>query len=494
MKPFAFGLALVALLPSTGFAQRVAPFTRPTAPSHADLNRMHLQLAWRNRLPMAGARDGIATVQVLGGELLVQTRTGLISLLNAENGQVRWQVRLRTPFQGQHPLGHNYNTIFGYNQTFVFGLDRASGELKYIFDLSNIPSAAPVADAERLYVCLTGGKMLVYDLTNPIPKRDERGAPGENLIVPRQEEEKPRDMGPSRPGSHPAASPLFDRRRNLVSIGPLTTASQAARGDVERFTLPLRWQYMVDRRLEQTPVLTPRNSNDPGYVLLGSTDGTFTIGSKLGTEIVFSWRAGSTPVAAMNRHGHEAYIALEDGSVIAMTLQLLRDREPGKVLWRVGTGGALERRLDVTDEDVYALPKNRGLLRFRRDNGDLVWRSPEAERFLAASKRFVYSLDRTGRLLVLDRANGAPLGRLDVRDFTVPVDNDYTDRIYLASHDGQIICLRDRAHPKPLWNKKFVEDQPLHPKDKRPEENEKGLPKKEMEKNEMEKKEMDKKE
>ena len=75
-----------------------------------------------------------------------------------------------------------------------------------------------------------------------------------------------------------------------------------------------------------------------------------------------------------------------------------------------------------------------------------------------------------------------------MRNFTVPVANDYTDRIYLAAHDGQIVCLHGRSHPKPFWNKKYAEDQPLLTRDKRPEEKEIGQPK-EAPKKEMEKKE-----
>lgn len=490
MKKFAILLAVVVLTGSTKLAHsEPRPHTRPTGPSASDLNRLHLQLGWRNRLVMAGGRDGIATVQVLGDQLLVQTRTGLIALLNAENGQILWQTRIRAPYHGQHPLGHNYNTIFGYNHTFAFGLDRANGQLKYIFDLAHVPSASPVADAERLYICLTGGQLMVYDLTNPIPIRNESGAPGENLFVQREEEPMERDLGPSNRKNYAASSAVFDRRQSLASIGR-SSASQASRGNRASFTLPLLWELQVRRRLELAPMLTPRNSNDPGYVLLGSTDGTFTIGSKLGRDIVFRWNAGSSPVAPMSRHGHEAYFGLEDGSIVAMTLQLKRDLEPGKIHWRTGTGGAIEHRLEVTDEDIYATPKRRGLMRFRRDNGEMLWRAADAERFLAAAKKFVYALDRTGHLLVLDRARGEVLSRLDTRDFTVPANNDYTDRVYLASHDGQIICLHDRSLSKPLWNKKFVEDQPPHPKGKAPpEEKEMAKPKEEAPKKEAEKKE-----
>ena len=377
MKRFAIWLAAAGLLETTGFAQVGArSYTRPAVPTTAALNRLHLQLGWKNRIAMAGASDGIQTVQVLGNQLLVQTRTGLISLLNAENGQIIWQTRNRTPHRGLLGLGHNYNTIFGYNHTFVFGLDRANGKLKYIFDLHNMPSTAPVADAERLYVCLTGGRMMVYDLTSPIPQRDEHGAPGENLYAPRETEPMERDYGPASRRNYATTAPSTTRSQALISIGPLSTAVEASRGNQPRFTLPLAWDYKVDRRLEQIPLLTPRNSNDPGYVLLGSTDGTFAASSKMARETVFRWNAGSAPVAPMNRHGHEAYIGLEDGSVIAMTLQLQRDLEPGKIHWRVGTGGAIERRLEVTDEDVFVTPKQRGLLRYRRSNGELICAPP----------------------------------------------------------------------------------------------------------------------
>ena len=229
-------------------------------------------------------------------------------------------------------------------------------------------------------------------------------APGENLFALRELEPVELDNDPIKPKGYATNSPLSTRGKPLIAIGPLTKASEAARGNDPVFALPLLWHFRVDRRLEQAPVLTLRHQYDPGYVLLGSTDGSFTIGSKIARDIVFKWDAGSMPVAPIARHGHEAYIGLEDGSIMAMTLQLQRNLQPGKILWRAGSGGAIERRLAVTDEDVYATPKNRGLLRFRRDNGEMVWRAPDAQRFLAESKKFVYALDRSGHLLVLDRA------------------------------------------------------------------------------------------
>jgi hypothetical protein len=106
-----------------------------------------------------------------------------------------------------------------------------------------------------------------------------------------------------------------------------------------------------------------------------------------------------------------------------------------------------------------------------RQLGDERWLNPDAERFLAASARFVYTTDRFGELLILDQLRGRSLARLPMREYNVPVTNELTDRIYVASHDGQIACLRQREQTAPLtmksdpWQRKAepMPDQPAEP-------------------------------
>ena len=90
--------------------------------------------------------------------------------------------------------------------------------------------------------------------------------------------------------------------------------------------------------------------------------------------------------------------------------------------------------VDVSDgaaveKDLYVTAEGKGLGRLNRDTGEPLWNirkqdySPEAERILAVNPKFVYAADRVGRLLVLDRKNGAQLSRFDVHDFVFPVVN-----------------------------------------------------------------------
>ena len=62
----------------------------------------------------------------------------------------------------------------------------------------------------------------------------------------------------------------------------------------------------------------------------------------------------------------------------------------------------------------------------------------------------MYATDRTGNLLVLDRRRGTQLAKLDVSKFVFPAQNETTDRILLAAHDGTVISLNDKAYAAPF--------------------------------------------
>ena len=103
----------------------------------------------------------------------------------------------------------------------------------------------------------------------------------------------------------------------------------------------------------------------------------------------------------------------------------------------------------MTADDVYLEPENNGLMRLSRGNGDVVWRNAEAVRFLAANKKFVYANDRHGQLLILDRVRGTQLAGFNSRDYVFPITNVVNERLFLAAHDGQLLCLYDRGSPAP---------------------------------------------
>jgi hypothetical protein len=112
----------------------------------------------------------------------------------------------------------------------------------------------------------------------------------------------------------------------------------------------------------------------------------------------------------------------------------------------------------ANDDSVFLAPERAGLYRLNRENGETIWRNTNADRFLAANPKFVYATDRTGRLLVLDRARGVQLGVYGAAwDYVVPVTNEITDRLFLASNDGLLVCLHDRDYARPARMKEYFD-------------------------------------
>ncbi len=101
-------------------------YSCPDLPSPEVLDRLNLKMAWHKYVPMDGRRDGFATIRVNGTDLMVQTRSGLITVLDAETGQTRWRSRVGKPYSGLLPLAANSRSVFVFNNGYLYALDRAT--------------------------------------------------------------------------------------------------------------------------------------------------------------------------------------------------------------------------------------------------------------------------------------------------------------------------------------------------------------------------------
>jgi hypothetical protein len=127
---------------------------------------------------------------------------------------------------------------------------------------------------------------------------------------------------------------------------------------------------------------------------------------------------------------------------------------PARVEWRSTLGGLLNRKPVATADAVYASGDHAGVVKVDALTGDVIWRTESiADRLLAVNEEFAYVQDRLGNLLVYDARKptdpetrrSAPLARLDVVGFNVPVTNSQTDRLFLTADNGTLVCLRDAS-------------------------------------------------
>jgi outer membrane protein assembly factor BamB len=381
-------------------------YTQPCLPSKAALDRLNLVLAWRAFVPTDTDRDGIYSMHLLGDDLVVQTRSGMVVMLDAETGATRWRTALGQPFRVTTSLGHNSRSIFAVSGIRLFSLDRATGIVQWSFTLPHAAAAAPAADENQLYLPLGNRRLYVYELPHMPP------APGT---------------------AREAALPSTTEAGALPNTRAYATPEQLAHSP-----LLFKWNYEVPGFLEQAPLLTATTA------VIADTNGDVIGLPKGHNNEIFRFQARSPISAGLGQHGSTAYVASSNFDVYAL------DMLTGYPQWRFTADRLILRKPAVTDDDVYISPQQAGLFRVDRRTGRELWRNGDAERFLAHSRSYVYAVDRFGCMLVLDRARGTILSGLYVGEYVAPFSNDVNDRIYLAANNGLIICLRDRDLIKPL--------------------------------------------
>jgi outer membrane protein assembly factor BamB len=419
----------------------IKTITHPALPSREALDRMNLSLAWSARLPVQGQRDGFLSVQVFPAkphpQVLVQTFAGVATLFDGETGDQLWSIRIGEPYATAQPAGANSNSIFITRRDTLYVINRSTGRHRAatankkspIFDyglpLPYVPTAAPNADEEAVFIVMNG-RVGSYALPGYEP-------------APPTVEVAPKDETPAKePGTEPAEEPKETPKELPKAVAAVAPREEPKEGGAA--PLPLQgWSALVFNGLiKERPLL----SGDQVSVI--STTGTLFSLNKfeylVRGEFQFFGKVGQAP----GQHGSTAYVAATDSTVYAVDMDLLR------LTWRFPVGGAVLHPLVVTDADVFVSSQGDGLLRLRRDNGREAWRNREVEQFLAVNDRFVYALDGTGEFFVLDGLRGTTLARYDLRDWKIAVPNETSDRIYLANHDGQLLCLRHRDLPTAL--------------------------------------------
>src|SRR5579884_26048 len=410
-------------------------YTQPVPPPQELLDRLNLKMGYRIYVPMDGRQDGFVTVQLHGRDMFVQTRSGMVALIDAETGATTWRQRVGRPYVTEHALAFNSREVYVINNGYLFALDRLTGAVNWSFRLPEGVASPPVADENMIYLAFVTGLLNAYMLPRP-------------------------ELLPTTPtvahGSPAVATLRAESRSSTAAVSPLTRTTREASTVLEPIgPHPIRaWSEVTSLRLE-LPMLLSRDR-----VIVPTPNGTVLGLGKLlpvGAVSTLSYRFPTESTIRMPGKYYDgiAYIAAEDANLYAL------QTAGGRLLWRASTGVPITRAPAVTDDDIYVVSGKQGMMRLDRATGQPMWRIPNgggglaesnaaADYFLAANRKYVYALDFSGRFLVLDRRRGVTLSGFDGRDFVFPISNDVTDRVYLAANNGLIVCLHDREYTQPI--------------------------------------------
>jgi hypothetical protein len=421
---------------------RSAIVTHPDPPTREALDRLNLTMAWRGFVPMDGMRDGFASVQFVGYDLLIETRSGLIVLMDAETGATRWRTRVGQAYRVAGAPAANTRTVLLVNNTYLYALDRATGQVQWQYRIVGGVSAPLAADDERVWVPNATGRLTEF-------------------YLPRMETFAAQQAAQAAAGNPLVSEVYGSNRRSTPGPSWFTQSVHYPEEEVGKGPVPFKvWDAATGLRLEVKPLVGHQmvmaigaEGAAVGYQKVPKEEGGFFES--------YRFEADGPITVGGGQFGDVAYLGSQDANVYAVNINT------GRALWRFTAGEPVVRRPAVLEEDIYISSLGNGLSRIDRDSGEPLWRirrgpriqdsNPEADRFLAANAKLVYAFDRSGRLLVLDRRLGHRLSVFDVRDFVFPISNDISDRLYLAANNGLIVCLHDKDYPKAIRHHRLEE-------------------------------------
>lgn len=260
-------------------------------------------------------------------------------------------------------------------------------------------------------------------------------------------------------GHHPSTSPNADNNHLYIGMvdGSLFCYDlQKIRKLWEEGRLPAwsastyLWRHKARLEISSPPI------TDGKIVAFASRSGSlYGIGCR-DHELKYQFETDEPIVTPVGFGGDALFVASEDTRLYCL------DRTTGARRWTFTAGVQIREQPHVVGGSVFITAQHSGMYCLTVAGGVIKWHQPLADTFLAANDQYVFATDRLGNILMLSHEDGSIIGDAPLRGFTVKVENDRTDRLYLASPDGLIVCIRDKNQEFPLYHK-YPERRPILP-------------------------------
>ena len=212
----------------------------------------------------------------------------------------------------------------------------------------------------------------------------------------------------------------------------------------------IRWRYRTSKEITTKAYSTGRSVN------FASRDGSLYAVSALDPDLNWQFETSAPITAPLAATNDSLIVASEDYFVYCL------NRDNGLVRWEFASGNPIRKAPIVIEDDLYIMPDRGGLFNLVVRTGAEKWERPGISDLLGATKSRLFGSDVTGNVVLLQRSTGRPLGTLPLRPFSVRLQNDRTDRLFLATPSGLVVCLREQGSEFAHFHK-YPERAPIVP-------------------------------
>jgi hypothetical protein len=138
------------------------------------------------------------------------------------------------------------------------------------------------------------------------------------------------------------------------------------------------------------------------------------------------------------------FVASTDGYVYSI------DELTGTFNWDFSSGEAIRQAPVAVGERLFAITDRHNLYCLSAQDGSQQWSVSQINDVLAIGQTRIYVSDRLGQIAVLDLQTGGRLATLPASGLDLRIVNSQTDRLYLGTADGLLVCVREVGSEWPL--------------------------------------------
>ena len=383
-----FRLVALLMLFSLGSSPTMAEELSPEV-----LNAAGLESRWISQAILNTTRDHVSYLTNDEELIYVQSSAGVVTAFNAENGRKLWASQIGLNDAHSMQAVTNRETLLIVAGPVVHGLNKYTGDELFAYRLPSQPTTTPRMDSSSFFLPLTHGSM-----------------PGFSLKTLAYQER----YGKLPPGvSKPMAWRFVSGERSVFP--------------------PVAGEHLI--------VLATEAGN------LHAVNGGGTNAGKSLYQLLLR-SPMSAPLTYVDRDGDEMLLAASSDN----RLFCIKLAKGANMLWTYPMGNALTEAMMCVDDSVFVIADGAGLTTLSLKDGlpllnaaGKPWFVPSMEAVLAVTENRVYALDITQRITILNRETGQIEGHIPVPGHRLRIRNRLTDRIYLATPSGSVVCLCEKG-------------------------------------------------
>jgi outer membrane protein assembly factor BamB len=369
-------------------------------PTRTTLANLGLERHWFSIIPLAGGTARVAAMNLAGpkGEyLFVQTTDGIVACYDSETGRRIWTAHLPGPLLQPSSVSVNKSMAVTAVGQKIYGLELNTGTKIWESQLEDIARGTGINE-NIAAVSLSNGKVQVFNVKHR----------GEHTCGERHDPENCALLKPS------VGSYIYGWKANkAISSPPIVTDKfmTFASEDGKVYTASLEDRKILHRIETKGPIKGHLGTHAYSQVIVGSED-------------------------------HKIYCID------------VFNPEDSQTNWVFPTPSPIDRGVLVAGDEAFTVTRDGVFYSIDMKNGSERWRldTPGRGRLLAVSPSRIYGISPDGGIAIIQRADGQILSTpeksiqsygVDLKNYPHRMGNDFNDRIYLATDDGLLLCLRE---------------------------------------------------